>query len=423
MPVYFIYSEKKMEKSAKSSNLIRILSLICPFVYFASYVSRKNYGVVISDVILSEGISNSVAAITSTATLIAYGVGQIISGVLCDRYKPQNIIYIGLISSAACNMLFPFIPDPYVRAIVWMFNGFAQSMLWPPLVKILADCADEKNYNKICANTNIAATVGTVFLYLTSSLIWVKFFSWKLTFISSAVIALMAAVLWRVNTKKLDFTGDNDKTEEKKKPEAPSVKKVLCLIVSSGLLAALFVVVFQGALKDGITDWIPVLSVETFNIGSDSAILDAVLMPILAIVGLELAKIVYDKWIKNEMVGAIAAFIPTLIAVIILFFVYDFNRFLTVGLCALVCMCMHIVNYYLVCIIPVRFKKYGLAGTFSGLINAFTYIGTAGAAYFFGLISEKAGWSACILSWIAISVLSMLLCLVAMLKWNKFIKD
>ena len=155
----------------KKDTTVKILAVLCPLIYFASYLTRKDYGVVLEAVISAEGITKTQAGFVETLALISYGGGQIISGILGDKFKPQNIILCGLSSTMLCNLLMPFCPNMITREIVWLINGFAQSMLWPPLVRIMAATMNKDEYNDVCSNVNVAGNLGTVLLYLTSSLL------------------------------------------------------------------------------------------------------------------------------------------------------------------------------------------------------------------------------------------------------------
>ena len=84
---------------------------------------------------------------------------------------------------------------------------------------------------------------------------------------------------------------------------------------------------------------------------------------------------------------------------------------------------MHCVNFFLVCIVPAKFEKYGLVSTMSGIINSFTYIGSAAATYGFGAISDNWGWNACVISWVVIAVLGSGLCLLAFRPWKRFYSE
>lgn len=56
---------------------------------------------------------------------------------------------------------------------------------------------------------------------------------------------------------------------------------------------------------------------------------------------------------------------------------------ITVVFAALVSGCMHGINHMLISLIAKNFSKYGMVLTFSGLLNAFTYIGVFISSYGF----------------------------------------
>ena len=56
--------------------------------YMVSYITRINYGTVISEMETATAISRELLSLALTGSFITYGVGQIISGVLGDRVSP-----------------------------------------------------------------------------------------------------------------------------------------------------------------------------------------------------------------------------------------------------------------------------------------------------------------------------------------------
>ena len=103
------------EISALTSNQvsrrnIRLLILLSAAVYFSSYLTRLNYSAVLVEMIASEHYTRSAASAALTGLFITYGAGQLLSGYLGDRTKPQLLIFAGLLVSAAMNLLIPFCP-------------------------------------------------------------------------------------------------------------------------------------------------------------------------------------------------------------------------------------------------------------------------------------------------------------------------
>ena len=87
------------------------------------------------------------------------------------------------------------------------------------------------------------------------------------------------------------------------------------------------------------------------------------------------------------------------------------NAGISVWFSALLTGSMHGVNMMLISILPPYFRRYGLTGTASGMLNACTYVGSALSTYGIAAISEVIGWKITVLLWALIALLGMLLCL------------
>ncbi|MBQ7689010.1 MAG: MFS transporter [Clostridia bacterium] len=418
---------KLTKHSTAADYAVKLLSVLCPLIYFASYLTRKNYGVIMTAIIESEGMADDVAGFIETLALISYGAGQVISGILGDKFKPQNIIICGLSTTIACNVLMPLCPNNVLRETVWFVNGFAQSMLWPPLVRIMAETMDPKTYSKVCANVNVAGIGGTIFLYLSYPLIWQKLFGasgWRATFFSSAIICGIILAVWAFGFRSIqsDEKSAFNKQDREDKETAGGKKLSVKLILGSGFLFIALGIILQGMLRDGITDWDPKMIADTFGLTADKAILKAVILPVIGVVSLKLVGFINEKYVKDEVKAAGITFIMALGCLTTLFFFHDKNEYLTLALSAVSVGLMHAINFFLICIVPLKFEKYGVVSTMSGIINSLTYVGSAAALYGFGFISETTGnnWQIVIGVWVAIAALGVAMCFLAIRPWKKF---
>lgn len=404
---------------------MRLLGFLCPLIYFASYLTRKNYSVVMAEIIISEGISNSQASLAATLSLISYGAGQIISGILGDKFKPQNIILCGLASTALMNAAMPLAESFSLRAAIWFINGFAQSMLWPPLVKIMAASMDKKSYDNCCVNVNIAGISGTILLYLSSSAIWIKYFSWKYVFYSSAAVCALITLIWLFGFSKLRRLQTHSEKESEAAASAGQRGKRLSgrALLSSGFIFIAIGIIAQGALRDGITDWVPSFIISTFNMESSSAILKSVILPVFGVLSIKAVGIVNGKIVRDELKGSAVTFTAAALGCALLFLLYAKNQYVTLFAAAAITGLMHAVNFFLVCVVPARFEKYGIVSTMSGVINSLTYVGSAAATYGFGAIAGNFGWSAAVISWFITAALGAVCCFAAIKPWRRFIRE
>ena len=408
----------------KKSSIVKILSFLCPLIYFASYMTRKNYSIVMADIIISEGISNADASLAATLSLISYGIGQIISGILGDKFKPQSIILCGLTLTTAMNLAMPLTDDFTLRSIIWFINGFAQSMLWPPLVRIMAETMDSATYNKVCTNVNVAGISGTVLLYITASAIWIKYFNWKYVFFSSALVSGVIAIIWVIGFSKATkgtelFKSVKGKEKGERKQNTLSAKALLM----SGFVLIALAIICQGALRDGITDWVPTFIINTFSLESGSAILKSVIIPVFSVISVKLVGIINGKFVKDEVKAGTITFLAGALGCLLLLFIYKENQYVTLILAALITCFMHGVNYFLICIVPARFEKYNAVSTMSGIINSLTYVGSAAATYGFGAVSDNFGWNTVLISWVIVAIFGTVTGLLAIKPWRKFVTE
>jgi len=122
-------------------------------MYMVSYMTRINYGAIVSEMEQATGFSKSTLSMALTGTFISYGVGQLISGLLGDRIPPKRLILLGLGITASMNALLPFCPNAWWMLGIWCINGLAQSFLWPPLVKLMSLLFTHEGYK--CVSTRV----------------------------------------------------------------------------------------------------------------------------------------------------------------------------------------------------------------------------------------------------------------------------
>ena len=184
------FGENTMEKKYSKGGIIAL----CSLVYFVSYFSRKDFAAVMEGMISGAVIERSLAGLALTMLFIFYGAGQLISGYLGDKFKPSYIIILGLSTTTLCNFLLPLASSDAFMVALWGVNGFAQAMLWPPIVKILSAHLEHEQYVTANVVVTSAAHVATILLYLYVPLC-LRVFDWEAVFFSATVLALVAMAL------------------------------------------------------------------------------------------------------------------------------------------------------------------------------------------------------------------------------------
>ena len=114
--------------------------------YMVSYITRINFGAIVSEMESATGISKSLLSMSLTGQFITYGLGQVISGVLGDRFSPKKLVSAGLVLTVLMNLAIPFCTSPFAMLVSWCINGFAQSLMWPPMVKMMTLSMSAETY-------------------------------------------------------------------------------------------------------------------------------------------------------------------------------------------------------------------------------------------------------------------------------------
>ena len=403
---------------------INFLTLLCAAVYFVSYVSRINLGAVLVEVVNSGFADKKIAALALTVCSITYGAGQLISGYLGDKFKPQNIIFVGFFITAAMNILVGTLSQGALLVGIWAINGFAQALMWPPLVKILSAKLEAEAYKKAVVKVSWGSSLGTIAVYLLAPVI-IKFFTIKLVFIISGALAVIMAFIWKfIYEKHKPFTSDIDlgkvavsTKDEEQKNDAKFNGFVITL-----LLSVMLAIVLQGALRDGVTNWTPSYISDIFKLDSSVSILTGVILPVFSILSFSVTSFINRKLIKNEILCAGAVFGIGAISATLLVLLGDKSVVLSLVLLAVLVGCMHGVNLILVCMVPACFSRFGKVSFISGLINSSTYVGAASSTYGIAVFTDAFGWTKTIVLWSVVAFVGALICVLLGGKWNKFKK-
>lgn len=381
-------------------------------VYFAGYFARLDYAVVIAEIVRSEGLLKSDAALATTACFATYGAGQLVSGWLGDRVSPRRLIFGGLAASAVCNGLIPLCSGVGGMVAVWAVNGLAQSMLWPPMMRLMTGYLPPPWVEKGCVDTLVASSSATVLLYLAAPLV-LRLGSWRRLFVLAAALSGAVALGWLLSMGRFERLHGAPAAWRREAESAPGGAglSMTALLTEGGLLFAMFAIVMQGTLRDGVTTWLPSYLTEVFRLPTGSSILSSVIIPLFSIVSVRISVAVKRKFFGGGEIRC-SRFLFRLGAVLSLLMaaLFTTSAACSAALAAALTGCMHGVNMMLICNLPARFAATGKVSLISGVLNACTYIGSALSTYVFALAAQSLGWRATVVCWAGVCILGAAAC-------------
>ena len=377
-------------------------------------MTRTNYAAALAEIISATNVAKATAAIAVTGSFITYGVGQLISGFLGDKIAPRLLITLGLAATSLCNLTVGLCNNMNIIIVVWCINGFAQALLWPPLVRCMTKELPTDLFKRACSLVNAAASVATIVIYLIVPLC-ITVSGWQSVFYVCSTLGIIVCLLWAFGTRNMPSCVLTEKDEVNDIPESAAKNPLWKIIFTTGLIPVMVVIILQGMLRDGITTWMPSYINDVFQIPTTSSIFTTAILPVFAILS-----IMFSQWFakhnKTEIHTAVCLWAVAFISCVGLRILFKSQMFISALLMAFMTACMHGINLMLISNLPARFVKYGKVSFFSGLLNSCTYIGSALSTYGIALISEHFGWNVTISVWGVIALLGLLLCIYSIKK-------
>ena len=416
----------------------KFLSRILWLVYFASNLGRLSYTACMAEIVGREILTPASAGLIVTGFFICYGSGQIFSGFIGGRNNPFKLIFIGIFCTAFANLAMGFAHTTSIMLVIWCFNGLIQSIIWPPVLRIIVEYFSESERNKISINISTTHPVAVMFAYISCAGI-ITILSWKAVFFIYAFFLLVISGIWILAYRKIAGPALHKQCSTQYKPAAQSMirkdgflennnvrpaRKYSSLFIGRyfpGLAIFLFclALVSQGVLRDGLTTWIPVYTSNIFSIPPNTAILSAGILPVINLAGIYVCRFLYYRT-KDEGKITIYLFGVSLLAALILRFAGEINIFISFLAFALIIACMMGVNLMLVTFVPARFVKFGLVSFMTGLTNSCVYLGSSVSNYGIALLVEKAGWNAVLSLLVILAAASVIFCIAAAPRWRIF---
>ena len=378
----------------KQKNGARFVLLLAWVVYTASYLGKLNYSANITQIMDFYDVSKAEAGIVPTFFFFAYGVGQIVNGILCRKYNIKWTVFASLVLSSGINFIIAVSTDFSAIKWLWLANGFLMSMLWPTLIRLLSETLPAKDLGRSTVIMGTTVATGTLIIYALSS-IYAAFGQFKLAFYTAALVEVIVAVLWFGAYKNVVETArvqHNDEIQQKVDDNSIGTKNASqTLFVLIGVLS--FCAIGVNLIKDGLTTWVPAILKETGALSDSISILLTLCLPMLAIVGNTLTLSIHRKipdYVKHCLV--IFAVVMILVGGVIGSLSLNSVVLMLVGMVAINFLVSGL-NGLITGLFPMYMREHLDSGRWAGVLNGFCYVGSTISSYGLGAIADRYGWS------------------------------
>ncbi len=402
---------------------------VCWLTYFCTYLGRLNFSASMAEIITAEGFSKSALGMVGSGLFFAYGIGQLVSGVLGDILNPKRLVFCGITVSSFMNLGMGFATSPGMMVALWSVNGLAQAMVWSPMVRIFSDRMTHDQCVKTCVNMATTTPAGTLCAFLLCTVV-ISLSNWRMVFYITGGFMLLISLLWLAGMTRLEHLLEKHgivETESFSPAPAPEEKKSGVsfgkVFLVSGLVLISAAALLHGILKDGVVTWTPTYLTEIFHIDAVFSIAVTMIVPIVNLLGVYLANFLNRRFFHSEIITSAFFFALTVVSLLVLNFWGTYSMILSLILLSVTSSAMLAINTMVVNLVPLRYQKLGKVSTVTGILNSLTYVGSAISIYGIGVLSEQFGWTATQYAWLGIALLGLLACIFVKRPWDRFCRN
>lgn len=373
----------------------RLLFFIAYFAYASIYIARLNLTVA-SPIMQEQGIMTaSQIGIMGGIFFLFYSAGQLLNGYLGDILPPKRMVLAGLFLTAASNLGIGFLPATPVIILLWGINGFAQSMLWGPLLRTIAGRFPPHRKSFIASILVSSVGMGSILgVFLATAAI--HYGSIRNAFYWPGLLALLAAAV----VLALFSSSLAGAASESKQPMAA--------LFTPGFFLLLAAAMCHGVLKDNINLWAASYFMETFHVDLVTMSFYVFAIPALSLVGRLLYPPVYR--LLGSCEHRVSMFAMALAGCCMMPLCLPGTPMAAAALClSITAASISLVNTSFLTIYPMRYQSFGCVSKVVGLMDFATYLGAGISSSLYGIWLEAHTYSGMFLSWVILSAIAVLL--------------
>lgn len=207
----------KSRHSYKSFKWLNLIGLA--LLYNTVYLGRFNLNNILPQIVREFHISSQQAGLIAGSIFISYALGSLINGRIVDGYSPKKMILIGTCGSILCNLLITQTSLWQGILMIWLANGYFQSMIWVSVISLLTIWWSSNERGFAGGLINFFSGLSHVTAYLIPLIISALFphFGWRSDFIiPMAIMAGFLILFCFITTDNPEAKGGETYIEENK---------------------------------------------------------------------------------------------------------------------------------------------------------------------------------------------------------------
>lgn len=383
--------------------------------YGTFYFCRSNLSVAVPGMAVELALSKGEIGTILGALKITYGIGQLITGQMAERLSARRLLALGMLASAALNVLFGMSTGFYFLVFVWACNGFVQAFGWSPTMRVAAawfpSALRGRAISVIGTGYQLAGAV--TFVLAGWSAEWL---GWRgALYIPAALLAASALHMLLTLRERPD---DGVEVVRAATPHADNgwLSTVMLTLSNRRLWLLAGALGALNACRFGFLDWgvVHLHAIQRGSIGMTA--LKYSVVPLGGVVGTLVAGWASDRWFAGRRIPVLCGM---LLVLAVLALAYDSlvraNLALSIVTLAFIGAMIFGPQVLLVGSAPADLAKRGSVAAAVGFVNFVGYLGAAVGDQVTGTLVEAYDWHAALYFWSGCAVAAAL---IAAPLWN-----
>ena len=387
--------------------------------YGSFYFCRNNLGVAVPGIQEELGYTKAQLGTVLMVLKLTYGVGQFVNGQLAECLPPRKLLALGLLASAALNVVLGWATALYFLTFVWACNGYVQALGWPSTMRAAADWFPMRQRGRAIGIIGTGYQLCGALTFVVAGWAAEKF-GWRGALYVPALLVAASAVHLLVfledSPEAAGASGALFKPEPAAAPRRRWRENLVVTLTNQRLWFVAIALCLLDACRYGFTDWGVTHLKEVLNDSISLAAFKYAVLPFGGIAGAYLSGWATDRYCGGRRVPVICGL---LLVLGVLGLAYD--RVLHWGLGASVLVlffvgfCIFGPQVLLVGTLPVDLARRGAAAAAAGFVNFMGYMGAAAGDKVTGHLAQDMGWQFAVRFW---AVCAFVGALVIACLWN-----
>lgn len=372
--------------------------------YAAFYLTRKSAIFAMPVMQLELGLTKDNIGLMWTLFYLAYGLSKFLCGMLNDSRNMRWFMGVGLLITGVLNILFAFSYSLSSLLFIWTLNGFFQAWGWPPCAKVLTRWYTRRERGFWWGCWNMSISLGGAAVPLISGVLAVSY-GWQAALFVPGIIGIVLGI-WLCRQLQdspqrqgLPSVGEwfNDPLElrqEQMSPPAPILqifRKAILFNSTIWLLGISYVLVYL--VRIALNDWGNIWLAESHGIGLLSANMTLSLFELGGLAGALFAGWGSDLLFRGQRAPMILLFSVGLFATMTYLWLSPIHHY---GLLAIGFFSIGFFVFgpqMLIGLAATEYTHKDAAGTVTGFLGLFAYLGAALAGWPLAQVLQLYSWS------------------------------